>query len=58
MGVFWGTSLITLYNDAYRPSFGTKPPGVLGAPAATLWPEAWHVLGPMMRQVVESGVPT
>jgi signal transduction histidine kinase len=58
MVVFWGPSLITLYNDAYRPSFGSKHPRVLGAPAATLWPEAWHLLGPMMRQVVESGVPT
>ncbi|HLL52930.1 MAG TPA: ATP-binding protein [Myxococcaceae bacterium] len=58
MVVFWGPSLITLYNDGYRPSFGTKHPRVLGAPAETLWPEAWHLLGPMMRQVVESGVPT
>ncbi|HYO71558.1 MAG TPA: ATP-binding protein, partial [Archangium sp.] len=58
MVVFWGPSLITLYNDAYRPSFGAKHPRVLGAPAETLWPEAWHLLGPMMRQVVESGVPT
>ena len=58
MVVFWGPSLITLYNDAYRPSFGTKHPRVLGAPAETLWPEAWHLLGPMMRQVVDSGVPT
>jgi signal transduction histidine kinase len=58
MVVFWGPSLITLYNDAYRPSFGAKHPRVLGAPAATLWPEAWHLLGPMMRQVVELGIPT
>jgi signal transduction histidine kinase len=58
MVVFWGPSLITLYNDGYRPSFGAKHPRVLGAPAATLWPEAWHLLGPMMRQVVEQGIPT
>jgi signal transduction histidine kinase len=59
MVVFWGPSLITLYNDAYRPSFGAKHPRVLGAPAATLWArQAWDVLGPMMRQVIESGVPT
>jgi len=58
MVVFWGPSLITLYNDAYRPSFGSKHPRVLGAPASTLWPEAWHLLGPMMEQVVQSGVPT
>jgi signal transduction histidine kinase len=58
MVVFWGPSLITLYNDGYRPSFGAKHPRVLGAPAATLWPEAWHLLGPMMKQVVESGIPT
>jgi hypothetical protein len=36
MVVFWGPSLITLYNDGYRPSFGAKHPRVLGAPAATL----------------------
>ena len=58
MVVFWGPSLLTLYNDGYRPSFGAKHPRVLGAPAETLWPEAWHLLGPMMRQVVETGVPT
>jgi signal transduction histidine kinase len=59
MVVFWGPSLITLYNDAYRPSFGTKHPRVLGAPAATLWAkEAWQVLGPMMEQVIDTGVPT
>jgi len=58
MVVFWGPSLITIYNDDYRPSFGAKHPHVLGAPAATLWPEAWHVLGPLMKQVVDSGVPT
>jgi signal transduction histidine kinase len=59
MVVFWGPQLITLYNDAYRPSFGAKHPRVLGAPAATLWNRlAWDVLGPMMSQVVESGVPT
>jgi signal transduction histidine kinase len=58
MVVFWGPSLITIYNDGYRPSFGAKHPRVLGAPAATLWPEAWHLLGPMMKQVVVSGIPT
>ncbi len=58
MVVFWGPSLITLYNDGYRPSFGSKHPRVLGAPAETLWPEAWHLLGAMMRQVIETGIPT
>ena len=58
MVVFWGPSLITIYNDGYRPSFGAKHPRVLGAPAVTLWPDAWHLLGPMMRQVIDSGIPT
>jgi signal transduction histidine kinase len=58
MVVFWGPSLLTLYNDAYRPSFGAKHPHVLGAPAHTLWPEAWHLLGPMMRHVLETGEAT
>ena len=28
--LFWGTDLVTLYNDAYRPVFGAKHPDVLG----------------------------
>ena len=35
------------YNDAYVPAMGDKHPAALGRPAAEVWPEAWHELGPM-----------
>jgi hypothetical protein len=31
--LFWGSKLITLYNDAYRPVLGAKHPQALGLPA-------------------------
>ncbi len=40
--LFWGSQLITLYNDAYRPVFGAKHPHVLGLPAHQAWSEIWQ----------------
>src|SRR6188768_3281859 len=39
--LFWGADLVTIYNDAYRPVFGAKHPGVLGMPAREAWSELW-----------------
>ena len=39
--LFWGSQLVTLYNDAYRPVFGAKHPDVLGLPAHQAWSEIW-----------------
>jgi signal transduction histidine kinase len=37
----WGPELITLYNDGYRPVFGSKHPHVLGLPVREAWRELW-----------------
>lgn len=58
MFLFWGPELICFYNDAYRPSLGHsgKHPAV-GKPAREVWPEIWHIIGPLIQQVLETGQP-
>lgn len=46
MFVWWGDELINLYNDAYRAILGGKHPEALGKPAAIVWREIWHQVGP------------
>jgi hypothetical protein len=48
-----------LYNDEYRPILGShKHPLALGSPGATVWPEIWSVVGPMLERVMGSREPT
>ncbi|WP_225413562.1 ATP-binding protein [Stigmatella hybrida] len=49
--LFWGEAYVLLYNDAFRPVFGTKHPAALGAAAEQVLSESWNVLGPMLDQV-------
>ncbi len=51
--VWWGPEMVTLYNDAYSRILGVKHPAALGMPARDLWPEIWHIVGPMLRGVME-----
>jgi signal transduction histidine kinase len=53
--LFWGLDLIAIYNDAYRPTFGTKHPWALGRPARECWREVWDVLQPLFEGVVRTG---
>jgi PAS domain S-box-containing protein len=54
--MFWGEELITLYNDAYRPVFGSKHPGALGKPVREAWEEVWlTALKPLFDPVLASG---
>ncbi|MEP0769162.1 ATP-binding protein [Trichocoleus sp. ST-U1] len=53
--LFWGTELIALYNDAYRPALASKHPWGLGRPARELWSEVWDALKPLLDGVVTSG---
>jgi PAS domain-containing protein len=46
MFVWWGESLINLYNDAYRSIVGGKHPDALGQPASVVWREIWDQVGP------------
>jgi signal transduction histidine kinase/DNA-binding response OmpR family regulator/serine phosphatase RsbU (regulator of sigma subunit) len=56
--VFWGRELVQVYNDAYAPLIGAKHPGALGQTADACFPEIWHVIGPMLRGVLETGEAT
>ncbi|MEU2202122.1 PP2C family protein-serine/threonine phosphatase [Isoptericola sp. NPDC019482] len=55
----WGPELTLIYNDGYRAMLGTdKHPGALGAPAAAVWDEIWHDVGPLFEHVLATGEPT
>jgi len=56
--VWWGRDLVKLYNDAYRPILGNKHPCSLGARGRDVWPEIWHIIGPMLEGVLERGEAT
>ncbi|MDZ8223712.1 ATP-binding protein [Nostoc sp. ChiVER01] len=54
--LFWGSELITIYNDAYRPALASKHPWALGRPAHEAWSEAWNVVEPLLKGVVATGI--
>ncbi|WP_153800748.1 PAS domain-containing protein [Foetidibacter luteolus] len=60
MFLFWGPHLICFYNDAYRPSLGTvgKHPGAMGSRGEDVWPEIWHIIKPLIDQVLSGGEAT
>jgi PAS domain S-box-containing protein len=53
--LFWGPELVAIYNDAYRPVFGSKHPTALAKPAREAWSELWDVLEPLLAGVVDTG---
>ncbi|GFE71379.1 ATP-binding protein [Chroococcus sp. FPU101] len=59
MFIWWGTELVALYNDAYRPILGnSKHPYFLGKSAKEMWAEIWDTLGPLTEIVMKTGEPT
>ena len=56
--LYWGPDLISLYNDAYIPIWGSKHPWALGKPFKVAWADIWDVLGPVLLQVQDTGVPS
>ncbi|RLV56892.1 hypothetical protein D9V41_03740 [Aeromicrobium phragmitis] len=58
MTLLWGPEFVLVYNEAYVPVIGDKHPSALGRPAREAFPEAWDVIGPLMRQARETGVAT
>ena len=56
--LYWGERHLVLYNDAYASILGTKHPWALGRPAAEVWPEIFHTIGPLLRQTYEQGTTT
>ncbi|HEX6430626.1 MAG TPA: ATP-binding protein, partial [Niastella sp.] len=53
MFVWWGPSLINIYNDSYAQIMGKKHPAGLGARAEDVWTEIWNLLVPKIKSVVE-----
>jgi PAS domain S-box-containing protein len=47
----WGPTLITIYNDAYRPLLGDKPEA-LGRPLLDVWSEVRDVLAPLTERAL------
>lgn len=53
--MFCGPEFVSIYNDAYAPTIGSKHPGALGKPGRENWGELWHDLEPMLRRVMDNG---
>ena len=58
MFVWWGDSLINLYNDAYKAIVGGKHPAALGQPAAVVWREIWDQVGPRAETTMRGSAGT
>lgn len=59
MLIWWGSELVMLYNDAYRPILGsTKHPMAMGQRGSECWPEIWNIIGPMLESVMTTGTAT
>ncbi|MCA9795783.1 MAG: PAS domain-containing protein, partial [Candidatus Eremiobacteraeota bacterium] len=56
--VWWGPELRILYNDAFRVICGDKHPESMGSPGRLVWPEIWHIIGPMLESVLAGGPAT
>lgn len=56
MWMAWGPQLTFFCNDAYSPTLGVKQAWALGAPASTVWAEIWPSIGPLIEQVMATGV--
>ena len=52
----WGAELTQFYNDGYSRLIGDKHPAALGIDIRVTLAEAWGTLGPVIRQVMETGV--
>ena len=56
--VWWGEDSIQLFNDAWRELLGmTRQPTALGGPARETWAGIWHIVGPIVEQIMASGEP-
>jgi PAS domain S-box-containing protein len=60
MFLFWGPQQVCFYNDAYRPSLGIngKHPNILGMAGKDAWPDIWHIIKPLIDQVMDGGEAT
>ncbi len=55
MFIWWGPSLVNIYNDAYAPILGAKHPEAFGKPASGTWSDIWPTLAPQVDAVLREG---
>jgi|GEM_PF-1179960 len=55
MSIYWGDELSGLYNDAYCAVLGDKHPAAMGASGREVWSELWHILGPVVDEILHGG---
>ena len=53
--VFWGKELVQLYNDAFIPLLAERHPSGLGQRAQECWSDAWQIIGPNLKRVMNDG---
>src|SRR5689334_1133138 len=58
VAVYWGSDLLTLYNDVCAQYLGDQHPRALGTPARVLYADIWPRVGPLFVTAFEQGVPT
>jgi PAS domain S-box-containing protein len=51
--IFWGTDLVQLYNDAFIPLLAERHPSGLGQTARECWSDAWQIVGPNLKRVMD-----
>jgi PAS domain S-box-containing protein len=56
--ICWGPELVMIYNDGYISVAGGKHPHALGRPAKEVWADIWHIIGPMLHGVMNTGTAT
>ncbi len=56
--LWWGPELRLIYNDAWRPALGALKHPAIGRPGQEVWAEIWHIIGPQLAGVVETGEAT
>ena len=49
--LYWGDSLIAMYNDPYKPLLGQKP-DALGRSLPEVWPESMSTIGPVVDRAL------
>jgi PAS domain S-box-containing protein len=61
MFIWWGSSMIQFYNDAYLEILGadenSKHPKALGQKGEECWPEIWPVISPLLDGVLKTASP-
>ena len=58
MWLGWGDDIHFFYNDAYRPTLGSKHPQALGQPIRAIYPEIWDDLKDRIHSVYREGAST